>query len=423
MSQRIAIIGSGISGLTAAHILHPAHDITVYEKNSRIGGHSCTIDVELNGNIQPVDIGFIVFNKRNYPNLVKLFEYLDVPYEKSSMSFGATVGGGAFEYSSKNPNALFGQRSNIWNPTFWRLLKDIIWFNRHAKKVLKQQNNNQTLGAFLESIKVGEYFKRYYLLPMGASIWSTSLQDMLEFPLHTFLTFFDEHGLLTVFGHPQWYTVTGGSMAYVEILSAPFKERIRLDSAVTSIKRYMDRVEITDSQGNKETYDQLVFACHADEALAILGEEAVEEETRLLSSFGYSDNHVVLHQDAEILPTRQRCWASWMYDAAEDNPEGASHVSLHYWMNVLQNIPKETPLFVTLNPHTMPAEQSILHEAKFQHPIYSQSMVQAQTQMNRIQGVRRSWFAGAHLRYGFHEDGVMSAMHVCEHLGVRARWA
>lgn len=408
---RIAIIGTGISGLGAASLLHPSHDITVYEKSSVIGGHTRTLQV----NGTAVDTGFIVYNERNYPLLTKLFRHLDVKTQPSNMTFGVTTEGGALEWGAENLNAVFGQRGNIVNPRFWKFLCDILRFNRQAERK-SAQNPGVTLGELARAMGMGDWFLNYYLLPMGGAIWSCSLEDMLAFPADLFVSFFKAHGLLTVTQQPKWRTVTGGSREYVTRLTAPFRDRILTSRAATAITRD-NGIRVTDSTGETRDYDRLVLACHAGEALALL-QDATPEERDALGAFRYQPNRAFLHSDASMMPKRRRCWSSWVYHATD----AAGPVSVTYWMNQLQSLDAEKPLFVTLNPPRPIAPELVHDEHVFEHPVYTVEAFSAQKKLPAIQGTRNTWYCGAYHRNGFHEDGLASAVEAARLMGAEAPW-
>lgn len=406
---KIAVIGAGISGLGAAYLLHRQNDVTVFEKNAYTGGHSRTLEVEG----IPVDTGFIVYNEPNYPLLSVLFRHLGVATQKSEMSFGASIADGFLEYSSKAP---FAQRKNILRPAYLRMVADILRFNCMAERYIDMPDI--TLGECLDRLGMGEWFRRYYILAMGAAIWSCSATTMLAFPAGTFLRFFKNHGLLTVSNQPQWYTVTGGSQAYVRKLTAGFADKIRLNTAARSVLRTEDDIVVTDVGGQKHAFDRVIFASHADEALRLL-ENPTAQEKSILGAFSYQDNEAVLHSDASLMPKNKSCWASWIY-LSETKISDAPSVSLTYWMNNLQNLPAETPLFVTLNPGRAPQAGLVHDRHKFSHPVFNCAAVTAQSRLTDIQGKNRSHFCGAWTRYGFHEDGLMSGVAVAKDLG--ASW-
>lgn len=416
---RIAIVGTGISGMGAAYLLHPHHRITVYESASRPGGHARTVTVQPKaGPPVAVDTGFIVYNERNYPELTGLFTHLDVPTQEAPMSFGISLNNGRVEYGAASANALFGQRSNLVNPRFLGMLLDIVRFNRSAATILADSDAKLTLGQWLDRLKMGRAFREHYLLPMGGAIWSSPVSDMLDFPARSFIQFFANHGLLTITDQPQWRTVTGGSIVYVDKITAPWRDRLRLNCGVTRISRTGDGVVIDDAQGGRETYDAVILACHSDQALAMLGDaDALERE--ILGPMRYQPNSAVLHQDARLMPKRRRCWSSWVY-LSQGGSE--ARMSLTYWMNDLQSLPAEVPLFVTLNPPEGIAIEGVLDEVEFHHPLYDQPMIEAQARLPELQGRRGLWLCGAYHRYGFHEDGLASAVAVARGMGIEAPW-
>jgi predicted NAD/FAD-binding protein len=419
--KKIAIIGTGISGLGAAYLLYRDYDITVYEKDATLGGHSRTLEVEADGVRVPVDTGFIVFNYRTYPHLTGLFKHLDVPVAKSDMSLGLSLESGKFEWGCAGLNAVFGQRSNALKPRFWGMIHDILRFNRLAVEYV-QTHPNLTLGELLKHLKMGEDFRHRFLLPTAGAVWSSSPEQILDFPATSFVTFFDNHGLLSVNDQPQWWTVDGGSREYVKRVSAPFADRIRLASPVASILRYESHVEVTTVYGQSDRYDGVVLATHSDQALKLL-HDASAEEREVLGAIPYQNNRAFLHRDPALMPKRKACWASWNYlsDSAVDD---RTRIIVTYWMNRLQpsHIPQAHPLFVTLNPHIPPRPELVLDEHMFEHPVYSLEMIAAQTRIPSIQGKRRTWFCGAYQRYGFHEDGLWSAVRVAEMLGCEVVW-
>jgi predicted NAD/FAD-binding protein len=414
----IAIIGTGISGMGMAHLLHPKHAITVYEKSAETGGHTRTRIVDYGGTKIPVDTGFIVFNERNYPNLVGLFKQLNVATHKSSMTFAATVDDGRFEWCARDLNGIFGQRRNLLNPRFYRMLRDVKRFNAHARATV-DANPDLTLGGLVARLGLGRGFLTNYLLPMGGAIWSCSPTTMLDFPAATFVRFFENHGLLAFSGQPQWYTVTGGSREYMRRLIAPFAERIRTDCAATEVRRENGKVHVRDSRGEEHVYDHVVFASHANETLAML-RDATAQERSILGAFSYQKNHAFLHKDITVMPKRKRCWASWVYRTTTNGDEPA--ISVSYWMNLLQGIDASKPLFVTLNPITPIAPEHIFDAHVFEHPVFTREAIAAQTRLPEIQGNQNSWFAGAYTRYGFHEDGLLSAVNVARLMGEPIPW-
>ncbi len=446
---RVAVIGTGISGMGAAYLLHtattdtgaPRFDVTIYEKNAYIGGHSRTIDVPVTRQQAPekqaLDTGFIVLNDRNYPNLLGLFRHLGVAIEKSDMSFGARIDSAAtsaqgtprstpLEYGSKN---LFAQKSNLFRPKFWGMIVDILRFNRSAGKILKDAEkdpslHNKTMGQYIKDLDMGEWFRDYYLLAMGAAIWSCPAKTMLDFPATTFIRFFENHGLLTINGHPQWYTVTGGSRSYVAKLTAAYKGHIRLNCGVVSVAQAKDGTKILhDSQGNESIYDLVVFACHADEALAMIAEPDASEQS-VLGAFRYQENRVVVHTDASFMPRNKGAWASWVYLSDDSNAaRKSSTVSLSYWMNNLQNFTSHDPVLVTLNPHREPRKNTVLDEHVFSHPVFDRAAIAAQGKIAALQGHNGFYYCGAYQQYGFHEDGILSAVRMAATMGITPPWA
>lgn len=415
--MKIAIIGAGISGLGAAYMLSRFHDITLYEKNDYTGGHSRTIDVPLPlGQTCPVDTGFIVFNNWNYPNLLGLFESLDVPYEKSDMSFGVSIDNGWLEYGS---SGMFAQKSNLFRPQFWGMIKDILEFNKRAPAYI-EKDADITLQECLDQLKMGEWFRQYYLLAMGAAIWSCPIETIMKFPARTFLQFFKNHGLLSINDRPQWYTVSGGSREYVKRLTSALKNDVRNASAASKVSLTGQEILVLDVNGESETYDQVIFACHADEALGLI-DTPTESERGVLGAFDYQDNQIVVHRDTSFMPQKKKCWASWVYlsQARKDNKPA---LSLTYWMNNLQNLDPAHPIFVTLNPDQQPQEHLVIERHSFSHPIFDLKAIQAQKRIGDIQGKRGLWFCGAYQRYGFHEDGLLSAVNVAKSMGVSIPW-
>lgn len=417
--KTIAVIGAGISGLGIASLLHPHHDIVVYEKNPYIGGHSRTIDVMTKDGAIPVDTGFIVFNERNYPLLTRLFAHLQVPIQASNMSFGASIDAGRLEYATHSLSGLFAQKANLIQPAFWRMLIDIVRFNAQARRYLTE-DPAFTLGACLDALKLGPWFRDYFLLAMGGAIWSTPLQSMLQFPASTFIRFFDNHGLLTINDQPQWYTVRGGSRAYVQRLTAPFITRIHCNRALRKVWRTEGQAVVEDIHGQQARYDAVVFACHADQALKLMA-DADSDERNLLSAFRYQSNRIILHRDTSFMPRRRQAWASWVY-RAEALGGQPPILSLSYWMNNLQPLATQEPIFVTLNPGHVPNPGLVDDAYVFEHPIFDTAAIRSQSMMETIQGRNRFWFCGAHLRYGFHEDGLGSAVHVAKHMGIEPPW-
>ena len=425
--MKIAIIGSGISGLATAWLLRHQHDITLYEKSHRPGGHARTIDVKTPNGAAPVDTGFIVLNDRNYPNLMGLFKALGVEIEKSNMSFGVSINQGWLEYSS---NGLFEQKRNILRPRFWSLLRDILRFNKQAVAHLSKAETSGsasplTLAQFVDDMKLSQWFRHYYLYAMAAAIWSCPARQVQQMPALTFLRFFNNHGLLGITNRPQWYTVTGGSRAYVNRLTKDITQSIRLDTPVERVTQNGSKLTVTTSQGEAQTYDHVIFSCHADQAATML-DDASPELRGALGSFAFTRNHAVTHSDISFMPRREKAWASWVY--LEDGPEGShpgdasKKLSLTYWMNNLQNLDPDHPILITLNPAREPQSHLIHDEHNFYHPVFDQPAIEAQEKIKTLQGENNLWFTGAWLANGFHEDGIKSAVEVANQLRVRAPW-
>lgn len=417
--MKIAVIGAGVAGLGTAWLLSRQHDVVVYERESRFGGHSCTVDVATPDGPQPVDVGFIVFNERNYPNLVALFEHLGVPTEESDMSFAASLDDGAYEYASSY-GGYFAQRRNVVRPSFLRMTRDILRFNRLAPRLLAQAEDlDFTIGDFVADARLSDAFRDCYLVPMASCIWSTPLGRILDFPAQTFARFLNNHGLLTVGPQLRWRTVSGGSRAYVERIVAPLRTRARLATAAQAIRRDPLGVQIRDASGQWDRFDEVVLACHADQALALL-DDADARERELLGSFAYSSNEVWLHGDARLMPRRRSVWASWNYVA--DSRGADRDVSVTYWMNRLQNLPGRTPLFVSVNPGRAPLPPTAHARYTFEHPMYDAAAIRAQRDLHEIQGARHTYFCGSYCGYGFHEDAFAAGLDVAEQLGVRRPW-
>lgn len=417
--QSIAVIGSGIAGMSAAWLLSEKHNVTVYEKNNRLGGHSNTVTVNTSLGETPVDTGFIVFNEATYPNLVALFQHLGVATKISDMSFGVSLRGGETEYSSVDTSAFLCGGRNLISPRFWSMTWDLLRFYRSAPlELLQTRDQLISLGEYLNSRGYGDAFQRDHLLPQAAAIWSASMGDIHHYPACAFVRFFENHGLLKLKGRPQWRTVEGGSRAYVEKLTAPYASRARLNAGAVSVRRDDGGVWVRDGQGRVERYDNVVIATHGDEALAVLDEPSVEERA-LLGAFRYARNRAVLHTDASFMPRREPLWASWNY--VGDDPDGGCVVT--YWMNKLQNIASREQIFLTLNPRSEPRAGKVLYETTYDHPLFDAAAIRAQERLWSLQGVRNTWFCGAHFGAGFHEDGLQAGLAVAEQLGgVRRPW-
>lgn len=418
----IAVIGSGIAGMSAAWLLSQKHSVTVYEREDRIGGHSNTVTVPSDNNPIPVDTGFIVYNERNYPNLTALFNHLDVPTKASEMSFAASLDGGRFEYSGTDLNGLFGQRRNILRPRFWAMLADLRRFYRTAPQFLASgESDTCSLGDYLQANGYSKPFTEDHLLPMGAAIWSASAAEMLAFPAAAFIRFFESHGLLEITNRPIWRTVDGGSREYVKRLTAGFRNSILLGLPAKSLRRLGNGVEVEAQDGSRRRFDHVVIAAHADQALGLL-DDADTLEKRWLGGIQYSKNRAVLHNDPRLMPNRRRTWSSWNYlQSPQDRGDAALCVT--YWMNRLQGIDPSTPLFVTLNPFAEPAEESVIGEFAYEHPRFDRTALQAQKHLWSLQGRRNTWFCGSYFGYGFHEDALQSGLAVAEAIGgVKRPW-
>lgn len=414
--QRIAIIGGGISGLSAAWALSRHHQITLFEAAPRLGGHARTVMAGRRGD-QPVDTGFIVFNYANYPHLTAMFRDLDVPVEKSEMSFGVSLDGGRLEYALRSVNGVFGQRGNLLSPGFHGMIRDILRFNAGAEGALRP---DQTIDALLAEMRLGPRFRDQYLYPICGAIWSTPRHSIGDFPAEALIRFMRNHALMSASGQHQWWTVSGGSQSYVTRLEAALRRAdvgLRLATPVRSVTRGSDGVTLQGADFLPETFDQVILATHADQSLALLG-DASPAETAALGAVRFQPNRMVLHSDPVVMPRRKRCWSAWVYRADSPTTPGGAEpgVGVSYWMNRLQNIPEDDPLFVSLNPDIAIDPARIMDETTFRHPVFDQAALRAQTEIARLQGERRTWFAGAWLRNGFHEDGFASAMRIVRRL-------
>ena len=414
--KKIAIIGSGISGLTAAYYLQKNHDVHVYEADSRIGGHTATKKVSSEGKDYLIDTGFIVFNDWTYPNFIKLLNELGVESQPTEMGFSVFDPVNEFEYAGTNLGTLFAQKRNLLSFRHWQMLRDIVRFNKESIADLEANRltPSETLGAYLKRKKYSETFIQRYLIPMGSAIWSATHGATLAFPLEFFIKFFKNHGLLNIVDRPQWRVIKGGSHSYLEPLVKSFKEKIKLNSPVAQVIRDNDDVIVV-SNGIAEHFDEVVFACHSDQALAILG-DASESEKLILGAIAYQKNSVVLHTDITLLPKRRSTWSSWNYLLTNDKQ---SPPILTYAMNILQGINSEEQFCVTLNAKDRINPAKILGEYEYAHPVFSQAGTQAQATWSIINGVNRTWFCGAYWFNGFHEDGVNSALRVVNALGVK----
>lgn len=414
--MKIAIIGSGISGLTSAYLLQQQHDVTVFESAERIGGHTATVQVEEAGSTRAIDTGFIVFNDWTYPNFIRLMDELGVKSKATEMSFSVSCQRSGLEYGGNNLNTLFAQRRNLLNFSFIGMLKDILRFNKEAILDLEsgQLKEGVTLGEYLKEKGYGSRFASHYLIPMGSAIWSSTLDEMMEFPLVFFVRFFKNHGLLSVNDRPQWRVIEGGSSAYLQPLVEKFKDRIQLGADIAKVHRAEDEVVIHFADGSTQVFDQVVFACHSDEALALLAAPSPDEQA-VLGAIPYRNNDVVLHTDTRLLPKKKLAWSSWNYHLGEDRTKPAT---LSYNMNILQHFSSDTTYVVTLNQTDMIAEDKIVGRFQYSHPTFTLEGIKAQDRWSDINGVNKTWFCGAYWRNGFHEDGCWSGVRVANGLGI-----
>ncbi|MDU8910687.1 NAD(P)/FAD-dependent oxidoreductase [Aestuariicoccus sp. MJ-SS9] len=407
--RRIAVIGAGISGMGAAHMLADDNHVTLFEAEPRLGGHARTKIAGKRGD-QPVDTGFIVFNYANYPHMAQLFERLDVPVVKSDMSFAASLRGGDLEYGLRSLSALFAQKRNAVNPRFLGMVRDIAKFN--ARALEESRDRSLSLGDFLANLGTGDWFRDYYLLPLSGAIWSTPVEQMLDFPAHAMIQFFENHALLHHTGQHQWYTVDGGSVEYVRRLGDEMVRQgvqLRLGTPIDAVRRVVAGAEVKAQGGEWESFDEVVFATHSDDSLRLLS-DATPMEQRALGAVKYQPNRVVLHADESIMPKRRVTWSSWNY--TEDKVKAMNTIDLTYWMNCLQPIPMDDPMFVTLNSARTIREELIYDETVLRHPVYDLAALEAQQVVAAMNGTGNTWFCGAWMKNGFHEDGLSSAVDV-----------
>ena len=407
--KKIAVVGGGISGLGAAYALSNTYQVTLFEAENRLGGHARTVFSGKSGQ-QPVDTGFIVFNYPNYPELTQLFSDLNVPIAKSDMSFGASLKDGKIEYALRNFDAIFAQRKNLLNPKFIKMVWDINRFNTIGLTVADDES--LTIGQFLKRLKTGDWFRDYYLLPLSGAIWSTPTEKVLDFPAYAMLQFFKNHALLSRSGQHQWYTVKGGSREYVSRLENALVQKqveIRVNTPVASVARHATGVAVKTYCSEPQTFDEVVFATHSDDTLALLSDPS-EIEQRNLGSIKYQDNEVVLHSDVGVMPKLYKCWSSWVYTERKD--KSTDKIDLTYWMNSLQPIPLDDPLFVTLNS-THNIDQNKIHDqVTMRHPVYDLGVLNVQKDISLNNGHNKTWFSGAWMKNGFHEDGLSSGLDV-----------
>ena len=418
--QRIAVVGAGISGLASAWLLSREHDVTLFEAGAYLGGHTNTVDVTLEGRMHPVDTGFLVFNEKTYPNLIAMFSLLGVESVETEMSFAVSLENPDLEWAGSNLATVFGQKRNLVRRPFWSMLSDILRFNRESMAWLATHPDNQrSLRDFLAEGRYSAAFSDWYLLPMAAAIWSCPTGQMLDMPLATFIRFCQNHGLLQVFDRPMWRTVKGGGRAYVRKIAALLDD-IRLACPVISVTRDGKALTLTHVRGS-EQFDQVVMACHSDQSLAILGNAATDAQRAVLSAIRYQPNRAVLHTDRALLPRDEKLWSAWNYFAGRGEP-GDQPVGVSYLINKLQPLPFKTPVVVTLNPAREPDPAKVIAEFDYAHPIFDGPAIEAQQRLASVQGDNGIWLAGAWGSYGFHEDGLKSALRVVNGLGVRAPW-
>jgi predicted NAD/FAD-binding protein len=407
---RIAIVGTGVAGLAAAHRLAPRHELTLFEADARVGGHVHTHELELEGRRVAVDTGFIVFNDRTYPGFVALLDELGVAAQPSEMSFSVRCERSGLEYNGTSLNALFAQRRNLLRPSFLRMLREILRFNREALAALAQPDPELTLGAWLCERGYGRELIEHYVLPMGAAIWSASPARMLEFPFVTFARFFANHGMLTLDGRPQWRVVRGGSARYVETLTRPFASRIRTATPVLGLRRLAPGVELELPRGERARFDAVVLALHSDQALRVLRDPSPAER-EVLGAIEYQENEAVLHTDGSLLPRRELARAAWNYHVLPERGSESGHrVAVTYWMNKLQRLAVQTPVCVTLNHAAAVDPARVRKRMLYHHPVYTRATIRAQARRAEISGVRDTYYCGAYWRQGFHEDGLQSGL-------------
>ena len=412
--MKIAIIGTGIAGNVAAYKLRQEHDITAFEAGSYVGGHTNTVDVIEDGRQIAVDTGFIVFNDRTYPNFIQLLDEIGQESQRSEMSFSVQAEGSNIEYSGSSLNALFSQRRNILRPPFYRMIRDILRFNKTTLPSVDHLDYSESVGDYLFENGYSHEFVDHYLVPMAAAIWSAEPVSVLDMPIKFLARFFDNHGLLQIKDRPTWRVVKGGSRQYVEKLVAAHRDRIRLNSPVQSIRRIDDRVELRSASGGTELFDYVFVACHSDQALSLI-KDATPAEREVLGAIRYQSNEAILHTDDSLMPTRRRAWAAWNYHIPQDS---SCHVAVTYNMNILQGLRTDSQYLVTLNNDRRIDPGKVIRKIQYDHPMYSRESVAAQRRQAEI-NCDRTFFCGAYWRNGFHEDGVVSALHAIEHFEER----
>ena len=412
--MKIAIVGTGISGLTCAHLLSRRHEITVFEAADYVGGHTATVDVDVPSGRYAIDTGFIVYNDWTYPNFIKLMSSLDVASQATSMSFSVKAEASGLEYNGTDLNGLFAQRRNLLSPSFLRMIRDLLRFNRDAPSILAEDPSNQeTLGQYLARHRYSAGFKQNYIVPMGAAIWSASVRQMEDFPIRYFVEFFKNHGMLSVNDRPTWRVIRGGSRSYIAPLIAPFRDRIRLRSPVLAARRSSAGVRLSIGSGDEAQFDQVIFASHSDQTLKILS-DANPAEQKILGAFAYQENDTVLHTDIRVLPKRKRAWAAWNYFVPT---RAKDRVAVTYDMNILQGLSAPETFCVSLNMDQVIDPARVLRRFIYHHPVYTADAIAAQKSWAEVSGKNGTHFCGAYWGFGFHEDGVKSALRVCEQLG------
>jgi uncharacterized protein len=416
---KVAVIGSGVAGLSCAWLLSRSHDVTLFEADGRLGGHANTVDAAIDNGTVAVDTGFIVYNTQCYPNLIALFDHLGVETAPTTMGFSVSMGGGAYEYSGTGLQGLFGQPSNLFNPAHLVMARDILRFFRDVRALAPSAVvETQSLGDWLNARGYSDAFRRLHILPMAAAIWSAPDDEVLKYPFAAFARFFANHGLLQIRNRPRWRTVLGGSRNYVTKLMATGRMSIATNAAITAVRRTAAGAELTTRDGQIHRADHVVLACHADQARALLTDPSADEQ-RLLTPFRYQTNQAVLHTDAGAMPRRRRLWSAWNYIGAA----GSDQLCVSYWMNALQPLPTKTDVFVTLNPVMPIAAEQTISTFDYAHPLFDAAAIAAQRELWRLQGQRGTWFAGSYFGSGFHEDGLQAGLWVAEALGgVRRPW-
>ncbi len=418
---RIGVVGTGIAGMAAAWLLSRHHEVDVFESEPTLGGHTHTVDLKVEGVEFAADTGFMVFNERTYPNLIRLFDHLDIGSQASDMSFSVRCADQDLEWSSRSLAGMFSQPGNILRAELWRLFYDVARLSAASDRLLADSSvGDLTLGELLEREGYSRAFAELYLVPMAAAIWSTPSSDILSYPAQTFLRFADNHGLLHVTGKPKWRTVVGGARNYVDALAAQVSGAVRTGATAVALHRLSPGCELHLEDGSSHSYDAVVLACHAPQSLDILA-DPTPSETELLSAFRYQPSRAILHSDASFLPRRRVAWASWNYHAATCDLD-ATDLSVTYYLNRLQNLPVSTPILLTLNPERPPQDDLVHDSIEFAHPVFDGAAIAAQERLREIQGINDTWYCGAWQRYGFHEDGLLSALAVGRGLGCPPPW-